>query len=69
MFLSKRGSNVSAGTVVMFIQLMQNITGLGISMPEIIAKMKSAKKLMEKNDNLLRANKMTGEKVVLISKK
>lgn len=68
MFLAKKGSNVSAGTVVMFIQLMQNITGLGISMPEIIAKMKSAQKLMDKNDNLLRANKITGEKIPITCK-
>lgn len=63
MFLAQSASNVSAGTVVMFIQLMQNITGLGISMPEIMAKMKSAQKLMEKNDNLLRTNKMTGKRM------
>lgn len=65
MFLAQSGSNVSAGTVVMFIQLMQNITGLGISMPEIMAKMKSAQKLMEKNDNLLRINKMTGKRMAV----
>ena len=68
LLLANRSENVSVGTIVMFIQLMHNITQLGISMPEIIAKTKSAQKLMEKNDRLLLANKATGEDVHLTCK-
>lgn len=61
MILAQKSTNVSVGIIVMFIQLMHNITQLGISMPEIIAKVKSAQKLMEKNDRLLLVNKVTGD--------
>ena len=60
LFLAQSSSNISVGIIVMFIQLMHNITQLGISMPEIIAKIKSAKKLIDKNDRLLWANKASG---------
>ncbi len=38
-------------------------------MPEIIAKIKSAQKLMAQNDRLLLANKVTGEMIPLTCKK
>ena len=65
MYLAQKNTSITAGVIVMFIQLMQNITQLGISMPEIIAKLKSAQKLMEKNDYLLSNNRLTGDNVPL----
>lgn len=68
MFWARHSMNISVGIIVMFIQLMHNITQLGISMPEIVARMKSAKKLMDKNDRLLFTHKATGDAASLTCK-
>ena len=69
MFLSQKDESVSVGIIIVFIQLMKNISQLGITMPELIAKMKSAKRLVEKNDRLLQTNKEIGKLCSLTCKK
>jgi ABC-type bacteriocin/lantibiotic exporter with double-glycine peptidase domain len=68
MFMAQKDATVSVGIIVVFVQLMRNISQLGITMPELIAKMKSAKRLMEKNDRLLQINKETGKRCSLTCK-
>lgn len=53
MVLSRHDSRISAGVIVVFIQLMQNIIQLAITMPELIARIKAAKRLISKNDERL----------------
>lgn len=69
MLLSQKDESVSVGIIIVFIQLMNNISQLGITMPELIAKMKSAKRLVEKNDRLLQTNKEIGKLCSLTCKK
>ncbi len=59
MFLAQHDSRISAGVIVVFVQLMQNIIQLAITMPELIARVKASKKLISKNDNLLKQYQTT----------
>lgn len=47
---------------------MQNVSQLAIAMPELIAKVKAAKKLMERNDSLLANHQTAGKNVDLSCK-
>lgn len=53
MVLARYDSRISAGVIIVFIQLMQNIIQLAITMPELIARVKAAKRLISKNDERL----------------
>lgn len=53
MVLSGYDSRISAGVIIIFVQLMQNIIQLAITMPELIACIKAAKRLISKNDERL----------------
>lgn len=68
MFLARTDSNVSVGVIVAFVQLMQNVSQLAIAMPELIAKVKASKKLMERNDSLLANHQTAGKNVDLSCK-
>lgn len=60
MILSQHDSKISAGVIIVFIRLMQNIIQLAITMPELIARVKSAKRLISKNDERLMQYQMAG---------
>lgn len=53
MVLSRYDSRISAGVIIVFVQLMQNIIQLAITMPELLACIKAAKRLISKNDERL----------------
>lgn len=53
MLLSRQDSAISAGVIIVFVQLMQNIIQLAVTMPELIARIKAAKRLIGKNDERL----------------
>ena len=53
MILARTDGRVSVGVIVAFIQLMRNIIQLAITMPELIARVKAAKSLMRRHDELL----------------
>lgn len=61
MFLSKSGEKISVGMIVVFVQLMQHISQLGITMPELIANIKASLKLMEKHEEFLAVYQASGE--------
>lgn len=58
--LAQHDSRITAGVIVVFVQLMQNIIQLAITMPELIARVKASKKLISKNDKLLIQHQITG---------
>lgn len=68
MFLARIDPKVSVGVIVAFVQLMQNISQLAITMPELIAKVKASKKLMARNDSLLASHQVSGKNVKLSCK-
>lgn len=65
LFLARSGEDLSVGMIVVFVQLMQHISQLAITMPELIANIKAARKLMEKHDLMLTVNNVEGKKVSL----
>lgn len=69
MIMSRHDPDISVGVIVVFIQLMSNIIQLAIAMPELIARVKATKKLMEKNDENLEYHQAVGKNVPLSCKK
>ena len=66
MYLAKSGEGISIGMIVVFVQLMRNISQLGISMPELIANVKASRKLMQNHDNFLASHREQG-KIALVT--
>lgn len=60
LFLAKSGEGISVGMIVVFVQLMRNISQLGISMPELIANIKASRKLMQNHDCFLASHRAQG---------
>lgn len=52
--------SISAGVIVVYIQLMGNIMQVAISMPEVRARIKAGKSLINKHDKLLKENMREG---------
>lgn len=65
LFLAKGGEGISIGMIVAFVQLMRNISQLGISMPELIANMKASQKLMQDHDTFLASHQAQGKSAVV----
>ena len=63
MALAQHDPEISVGVIVVFVQLMQNIIQLAISMPELLARVKASKKLIRKNDDLLKQYQSVGADV------
>ncbi len=63
MILARRDSKISAGVIIVFVQLMQNIIQLAITMPELIARVKAAKRLIKKNDEQLMQHQASGRDI------
>lgn len=69
MIMARSDPRISVGVIVVFVQLMRNIIQLAITMPELIARVKAAKKLMEKNDKELETHRTVGENTLLSCRK
>lgn len=65
MMLARSGEGISVGMIIVFIQLMQHISQLGITMPELIANIKASQKLMENHDQFLSKHQTYGRKNVV----
>nr|WP_314982348.1 ABC transporter ATP-binding protein [uncultured Stomatobaculum sp.] len=65
LFLAKGGEGISIGMIVAFVQLMRNISQLGISMPELMANMKASQKLMQDHDSFLASHQAQGKSAVV----
>ncbi len=65
MILAQKHAVVSAGMIVVFVQLMQNIIQPAITMPELIAKMNAAERLIRKNDDQLKQNQSIGREAAV----
>lgn len=56
MVMSRADSRISVGVIVAFVQMMGNISQLAVAMPELTARIKAARALMEKNDTIMMEN-------------
>lgn len=65
MFLARSGEGISVGMIVVFVQLMQHISQLGITMPELIANIRASRKLMENHDQFLSVHQAHGKDAVV----
>lgn len=63
MALARHESGISAGVIIVFIQLMQNIIQLAITMPELIARIKASKRLISNNDERLMQYQAAGRDI------
>jgi len=64
MILSQHNPLISVGIIIAFVQLMQNISQLAIAMPELIARVKAGKKLIQKNNSYLMMHQSNNQKIV-----
>lgn len=65
LILAGKDQAVSVGVIVAFVQLMSNLSQVAISMPELIANVKAAEKLMEKHERFLEMNQVQGREAKL----
>ena len=61
LLLSRSDPAVTVGVIVAFTQLMSNIVQLAITVPELMANIKAADKLMERHDAMLALSQADGE--------
>ena len=61
LLLSKNDPAVTVGVIIAFTQLMSNIVQLAVTVPELLANVKAADKLMERHDGMLALSQAEGE--------
>ena len=61
LLLSKNDPAVTVGVIIAFTQLMSNIVQLAVTVPELLANVKAADKLMERHDGMLAFSQAEGE--------
>ena len=61
LLLSKKDPAVTVGVIIAFTQLMSNIVQLAVTVPELLANVKAADKLMERHDGMLALSQAEGE--------
>lgn len=61
LLLSKNDPAVTGGVIIAFTQLMSNIVQLAVTVPELLANVKAADKLMERHDGMLALSQAEGE--------
>ena len=61
LLLSRNDPAVTVGVIIAFTQLMSNIVQLAVTVPELLANVKAADKLMERHDGMLALSQAEGE--------
>ena len=61
LLLSKNDPAVTVGVIIAFTPLMSNIVQLAVTVPELLANVKAADKLMERHDGMLALSQAEGE--------
>ena len=61
LLLSKNDPAVTVGVIIAFTQLMSNIVQLAVTVPELLANVKAADKLMERHDGMLALSQAEGK--------
>ena len=61
LLLSRNDPAVTVGVIIGFTQLMSNIVQLAVTVPELLANVKAADKLMERHDGMLALSQAEGE--------